>query len=203
MMLSAAAFLFEGEELPYFFHRYNQAFANERRVEVAIALHLRSGAANMIEVGAVLPHYIEDWPDSKHEVVDLYEEYPGVINADVLTYEPQNAPYDLVLCISTLDHLNNANEVLMAVERMKSWLGHGGQLFVTVPYGQPPEVGGGAWLDELVQSGALGMQMRRMDKLNPVQQLWAEVQPDLPPRAYHGVSYFANTIYLLTYRRER
>lgn len=194
-------FCFQGREYAYLDHAYNGTRINERAVEVPIALYLLSKAKHALEVGAVLPHYLADWPRDAHEVIDLHERYPGVINADVLTYEAQGK-YDLILCISTLDHLHNAAQVRGAVARMKSWLCEDGLLFVTLPHGQPSEVGGGPWLDQLVQSGALYMEICRMDKIDAEQHMWAERALTAAPLAYHGPSSFANTVYFLSYSQQ-
>lgn len=189
-------FCFRNCLFPYFDHPYNGTRINERTVEVPIALHILSRAKNALEVGAVTPHYLEDW---KHEVVDLHEEYPGVVNQDILDYEPINKPFDLIFSISTLDHLQDQEQVCRAILRMKSWLDVDGVLFVTLPYGQPPEVGGGPWLDELVLSCKLGMHVSRMDKINSKKHLWAEQELYADPLEYNGRSNFANTVYFLSY----
>lgn len=189
-------FRYEGRVYPYLDAKYNGTRINERAVEVPVALDLLNDAVRTLEVGAVLPHYLPDWPEHGHEVVDLHEECPGVTNADVLEYAPSRS-YDLVLCISTLDHLRDADEVERAVKQMRSWLSAGGRLFATIPAGQPAGVGGGPWLDDLVLSGGLGAEVKRMDKVDPARHLWAECPPSEPPLPYHGPSHFANTVYFL------
>ena len=194
------AFRWCGNAYPYFHGAYNNTRISERAVEVSIAMSLLNQSVCTLEVGAVLPHYLPDWPSGWHTVIDLYEDFPGVVNEDVLTFEPE-VLYDCIICISTLDHLNDAHEVKTAVRRMKSWLNRGGYLFITIPAGQPAEVGGGAWLDELVLSGALGMMLARMDKTDPTGHIWEQVETDAAPLAYNGRSPFANTLYLLEWSR--
>ena len=196
-------FQLHGRELPYLDHAYNGTRINERAVEVPVGLSLldtaRAERRAVLEVGAVLPHYLPDWPEDGHTVIDLYEEYAGVIQADILTWRPDQM-YDLILCISTLDHLNDSAEVCAAVQRMRSWLAPGGLLLVTLPYGQPPEVGGGPWLDALIASNALQADtVWRMDKVDTRHHQWMQVEQNIPPLAYHGASYFANTVYLLSF----
>lgn len=194
-----ARFKFQGGEFSYLHHLYNGTRINERAVEVPLALHLYGKSERTLEVGAVLPHYLLGWPQDAHEVIDLHERYPGVINADVLRYEPQDQ-YDLVLSVSTLDHLKSAEEVRTAVKRMKQWLQPDGLLFITLPHGQPPSIGGGPWLDKLVQEDALEMSATwRMDKVQPQFHLWEERSLQDEPRPYHGASRFANTVYLLAF----
>jgi hypothetical protein len=196
----AGSFRYRGQVYPYFVDSYQNTRINERAVEVSIALARYNKAIRPLEVGAVLPHYIPDWPEQYHEVIDLHEDYPAVIRANVLTYSAIGQ-HDLVMSISTLDHLNNVDEVMAAVGCMKSWVTRGKLVFATVPAMQPPEVGGGEWLDELVLSGDLDMSIARMDKTDPDNHEWREVSMDDKPLAYNGRSNFANTVYILEWRR--
>lgn len=194
------SFEYNGRIYPYFDDSCNMTRITERAVEIPIALDLFNHAVRPLEVGAVLPQYLPSWGERAHEVIDLYEIYPDVVNADVLTFEAF-AVFDLVICISTLDHLNSADEVRTAVSRMKSWLVPGGVLFATVPHGQPPEIGGGSWLDELVLSGELDMHITRMDKVDPHLHIWGQRPLTDAPRAYNSPSAFANTVYLMEWKR--
>ncbi len=177
---------------------YNSTPICERAVEVPVGLFLlaRDPRADVLEVGAVLPHYRIGWPDEPHPVIDLHEVYRGVINADVLTWEPPH-PYDLIISISTLDHLRDEDEFDEALTRLQSWLAPGGLLYVTLPYGQPAWIGGGAWLDRFLLDQTGADVVWRMDKVNPQQHLWKQVYDGRPPLAYHGRSLFANTVYML------
>ncbi len=180
-------FTLNGKSFGYFDHAYNSTKLNERRVEVAVALELHRKGRNVLEVGAVLPHYLSSW---KHACIDLYEQYPGVLNANVLEHEPAEK-YDLILCVSTLDHLRSMGEVAMAVDRMRSWLLPQGLLFCTVPYGQffcP-------WIDLMAISNSLGFTANwRMDK---VKGEWAQVSHSEEPRGYNQGAICASTVYFL------
>ena len=183
-----------GLTLPYIHHPYNYTSNNERAVEVAVGLYLLSKANRALEVGAVLPHYLPKWPKGAHEVIDLYEKCPGVTNADVLSYIPRGQ-YDLVLSISTLEHLHRAADIEMAITRMKSWLKDGGMLFVTIPHGYRSEV------DELVYSGKLAMDVARMDKMDTERNLWEERPLSDAPKSYGWPTRNAHTVYLCFYRQ--
>ena len=90
-------FVFRGESLRYFNHPYNITWANERTVEIPIIKREidRHPGARILEVGNVLSHYFAcEW-----DIVDKYENAPGVINADVVDYDPDNT-YDLIISIS-------------------------------------------------------------------------------------------------------
>src|SRR3982751_4196619 len=95
-------FELSGRKLAYARSEYNSTPICERAVEVPVGLALlgqaTDGDASVLEVGAVLPHYRAGWPDDAHTVIDLHEEFAGVINADVLTWEPPHV-FDLILSI--------------------------------------------------------------------------------------------------------
>jgi hypothetical protein len=173
-------------------------------VEVPVALsllcHARKHDGAVLEVGAVLPHYRPGWPSDGHVCVDLFEPYAGVINADVLTWEPPGAPraqFDLIVCISTLDHLREEDEFRAALERLRAWRKPEGLLFVTLPYGQPAWVGGGPWLDRLIERGSLDADIIwRMDKTDVVAHGWEQIRGVAPRRAYNWPTAYANTVYM-------
>jgi SAM-dependent methyltransferase len=179
---------------------YNSTTICERAVEVPVGLALlgqaTDGEASVLEVGAVLPHYRAGWPADAHTVIDLHEEYPGVINADVLTWEPNNS-FDLIISISTLDHLHDLEELIDALRRLRRWLAPGGLLFITLPFGQPAWVGGGEWIDRFVLGENDATTVWRMDKIDPLDHLWEQADLDDAPLAYHGPSLFANTVHML------
>jgi len=201
--IKQATFQLRGVELPYTEAPYNFSRHSERAVEVSAALHLygtaRARGGDVLEIGAVLPHYLVRWPSNGHTVVDLYEQGHGILNENVLSWEaPQQ--YDLIICISTLDHLNGPMEVWLALERMKSWRKPGGMLFVTLPANQPDWVGGGPWLDALLRDrhALEASELWRMDKVDPINNLWDEVTgTKKAPRGYNNPTAFANTVYFL------
>lgn len=206
-ILEQTSFNLHGVDLAYTMAAYNMTRHSERAVEVSAALHLygtaRAHGGEVLEIGAVLPHYLRRWPANNHTCVDLYEQGHSIINENVLTWEPPHQ-YDLIICISTLDHLNGPMELWLALERMKSWRKPGGLLFVTLPANQPESVGGGPWLDALLRgpgapSHALeASDMWRLDKVDPMQHLWEEVTGTKEsPRGYNSPTYFANTVYFL------
>lgn len=174
----------------YMVHTYNYPRINERAVEVPVAIDMLKGSPKALEIGAVTPHYLIH----KHEVIDLYEKFPGVINADVLTYQPKEENYDLVFSISTLDHLLNPEQVGNAVERMKRWTSPQGFLFFTLPYGQPQK--DGPWLDEMIMQNTFGMERVRFDKVNPEKHLWMWVDDAEPLRDYGVQTRWANTVFM-------
>jgi len=168
-------FTFDGEALPYLYHRYNNTWMNERAVEVPIARRAiqQRGDGTVLEIGNVLSHY----GAPQHEVVDKYEAGPGVRNIDVLDLEPERR-WDLILSISTLEHVgvddapHDPGRGAIAAELLASRLAPGGELLLTVPVGYNPR------LDEALAAGAIrGMELRALRRTR-VGPHWEEVAPD-------------------------
>jgi glycosyltransferase involved in cell wall biosynthesis len=168
-------FAFNGEALPYLYHRYNNTWMNERAVEVPIARRAiaQHGAGSVLEIGNVLSHY----GAPRHEVVDKYEAGPGVRNIDVLDLEPERR-WDLILSISTLEHVgvddapHDPGRGAIAAELLASRLAPGGELLLTVPVGYNPR------LDEALAAGAVpGMELRALRRTR-VGPHWEEVTPE-------------------------
>lgn len=191
-------FEYNGHFYAYFDHPYNSTRHNERAVEVPIGLdHLRGRELSTLEVGAVLPHYV-NWGRLgylRHVVVDRYEDYPGVTQVDMLTYEPERL-FSRVLSISTLEHVGGAEEYRAAVERMKRWLAPDGVLFITAPAAWD----GAPYLTPAFVAG-LGMDVRRYDKVDSTRHEWLEVSLESgDPLRYDEPTRWANTVYLMEYR---
>jgi len=129
-------FSLQGKTYKYLFRRYNTTYANERAVEVPIAMELvrQYPEDRVLEVGNVLAHYFPH----HHDVLDKYEQAPGVINGDVVDFQPGKT-YDLIVSISTLEHVGwdeiprDPPKVLRSIEHLASLLAPGGRLLATVP----------------------------------------------------------------------
>ncbi|MBX5442513.1 MAG: hypothetical protein IRZ32_13435 [Solirubrobacteraceae bacterium] len=132
-------FEFDGRRYPYFHHRYNLTWLNERAVEVPLARRALGRGGRVLEVGNVLFHY----GHRGHEVVDKYERGPGVRNVDVLDLDPA-ARWDVVISISTVEHVGVDDEPrdprrgVDAVRLLAGAVAPGGELLVTVPVGYNP-----------------------------------------------------------------
>jgi SAM-dependent methyltransferase len=195
-----AAFGHDGALLPYLRHPYNYTWLNERAVEVPLALAALEQAgpdARVLEIGNVLAHY----GPVGHTVVDKYEQAPGVHNVDVVDIRLPG-PFDLVLAISTLEHVGLDEEVrdpdkpARAIAHLTSLLAPGGRLFCTFP------VGYNAALDERLRTDGLGFTrltaLRRTGRDNswkqvPVEQVWGT--------GYDWLLYTAQAIVVAELRR--
>jgi len=178
LLRSRWRFSFEGARHRYFYHRYNRTWRNERAVEVPLVRErLRAaGPARLLEVGNVLGHYLP----RGHDVLDKYDDAPGVIREDAAEFRP-SAAYDLIVSVSTLEHIGwdevprDPGKVLRAVENLRRCLAPGGTLLATWPVGYNPE------LDRRVDEGSLGAArlgwLRRTSWSNVwVEATWDEVR---------------------------
>ncbi len=167
----APLFTLGGETYRHLIHPF--ILDNERTVEIPIALREveRRPGARILEVGNVLGAYA-DFP---HVVVDKYERAAGVLNVDIVDYRP-DAPFDLILCISTLEHVGwdetprEPGKVLRALEAMRGMLAPGGELLVTMPLGYNTEV------DALLEAGALPFTKRRFLRRVSRDNRWREAE---------------------------
>jgi SAM-dependent methyltransferase len=194
-------FAFAGQSYPYFVHPYLTTWRTERCVEIPLALEAleRHLGGHMLEIGNVLAHYGR----GGHDVVDKYERGEGVLNVDVLDHRPSES-YDLVLAVSTLEHVGfDEPETLdpekpgRALEHLVGLLAPGGELLVTIPLGYNPHV------DEALAAGGL-----RFDDLGFLKRVssstWREVTAGEVATARYGKPYpFANALAIGVRRREK
>lgn len=137
------SFEFNGDSYNYELSTYNDSAFNERTVEVPIFTRILSSHAGkrVLEVGNVLSHYM---PVS-HTVVDKYERAPGVTNFDIIDFSGGHR-YDLVICISTLEHigfdepLKEPEKITKALQHIKQLLGPDGVGWFSVPLGYNPNI---------------------------------------------------------------
>lgn len=164
---------------------YNVTPSNERQVEIPIVMK----KINMLEVGNVLNHYKLKW-----DVVDKFEKAPGVINQDILNYNP-GKKYDKIVSISTLEHVGGRKRILKAIKKLKSLLNKGGHLVFTVPIGWNTE------MDWLISHNKLGVSMKFMYLNNYAE--WHECEKEIAMgRKYGGDWAFANAIMVGEWRKK-
>jgi SAM-dependent methyltransferase len=144
-LIPMGTFTFEGEVYPYLVHPHNFTWENERAVELPIAsralLQAQANGARVLEVGNVLSHYGR----VRHDILDKYEEAPGLIHADVVDYCPPHR-YDFIVSVSTLEHVGwdeqprVAEKAELAIRHLREILTPDGHLLVTVPIGHNPHL---------------------------------------------------------------
>lgn len=136
--LRSQTFVAWDKPLPYFVHRYNVTWLNERCIEIPLAQEfLRSRSGHGLEFGNVLGHYgiRGDWV-----IVDKYEPDASVTNVDIVDFMPDR-PFDYIIGISTIEHVGwdepqrDQEKTLRAFDHLRSMLGPGGKMLLTAPLG--------------------------------------------------------------------
>jgi SAM-dependent methyltransferase len=194
------SFTVHGDKYGYCVAEYNSAWHNERTVEIPIALRYlhRCSDCRTLEVGNVLSHYS---PSLRHDIVDKYEQAPGVLNIDVVDYQPDD-PYDLIVSVSTLEHVGwdedvaDSTKPIRAVDHLNCLLRPGGMLLVTFPLGYNPNV------DRALRDDAFSLDevvyLKRISRANR----WREVaKADVGPGRYGHPFPAANAIAIGITRR--
>lgn len=131
-------FNFQGKKYHYFYHWYNNAWRNERAVEIPIIWSFvnKYNGKNILEIGNVLSYYFT----IHHDVVDKYDLAENIIKKDVINFSPHKK-YDLIVSISTIEHIGRDEEskdpqkVLKILEKLKTFLSHKGIIVITFPLG--------------------------------------------------------------------
>lgn len=174
---STQTFTFNKNSYDYFHHEYNQTWSNERAVEIPIILRRleNNSGKNILEIGNVLSHYI----NIKHQIVDKYEKGRNVVNKDVTNFH-SNEKYDLIISISTLEHIGwdeepkEPGKILQAISNLKRYLTRRGIMIVTLPLGY------NSFMDDLIASNKIKFQkmscLKRITDNNQwVQANWKEI----------------------------
>jgi hypothetical protein len=145
----------------------NEVYNSERTIELPVIEEEVKHSSKVLEVGNVLKQY---FPHMIHTVVDKYEIADGVINQDILDYEPDSI-YDLVVSISTVEHIGfdepvkEHDKAIRAIEKIRSL---GKRSIITFPMGYNP------YLDNDVKNIMDAVQVRLMKRVSPDNR-WIEV----------------------------
>lgn len=165
-------FKFQNQSYAYFIHEYNQTWKNERTIEIPIIKKIidQNDNLDILEIGNVLSHYFS----ISHDVIDKYEQGKDVINADVTEFK-LNKKYDLIISISTLEHIGwdekkrNFKKVLKAIDNLKAHLKNNGKIVFTHPLGYNPI------LDTYIKEGRLECRKKFLLKRISARNEWQEV----------------------------
>lgn len=197
------SFEFAGQRYRYHAASYNGTYRNERTVELAIALPVlrRYVGRRVLEVGNVTSHYVA----TRHRIVDKHETAPGVENLDVVEIQAPE-PYDLILCISTLEHVGlderrdepyveDPEKPRVALEHLAGLLAPGGMLLVTFALGH------NASLDARLHAGELRFDELRFLKRISRDNRWREASAEQVRGARYGRPYPAANAVAIGIRR--
>lgn len=171
---------------------------NERAVEIALARDFLQGrSGEILELGNVLSNYFV-FP---HDIVDKYEQAPGVRNEDIVTFAPGKR-YDCIVTLSTLEHVGwderpqEPDKVARAIARLKALLKDDGELLATMPLGYNPHV------DQMVREGRTGFSEVRFLRRVSADNQWREARWEEVATARFGTPYpCANAIVVGYVRR--
>jgi SAM-dependent methyltransferase len=190
------SFNFEGTKYDYFYHHYNETYRSERCVEIPIAYDFIDEKSNTLEVGNVLSHYF----DVEHTIVDKYETRDGIINKDILRYDP-DSQFDSIVSISTVEHIGEdeheetGDKAVKAIQHMKSLLTPGGSMLITFP------IGHNHYLDKAIKKRTIGA--HSVSYLKRVEfTKWRQAQPsDVWENEFENYP-FANAICVVYFCKE-
>lgn len=169
----------------YLCHPAGWSWTTERAVEVPIAMAAleASPGARLLEVGNVMRSYTEHGGD----VVDRYENAPDVINEDVADFSAR--PYDLIVSISTLEHVGwdepelEPDKASRSFRHLVDLLNPDGRLLVTFPIGYH------RFLDRDLFAGRLPVEevryLRRVTRSNH----WIEIGEEAAWGSTYGFPY--------------
>jgi SAM-dependent methyltransferase len=151
---SLETFQFQGKNYHYLFHRYCTTWKNERCAIIPIAWDIiqtyQKRGKNILEVGNVISHI---YPVA-HDVLDKYEIADGVINKDIVDFQPSKR-YDLIISIVTMQHVGyndyprDPTKILKAMENLKKILTRDGIIVIVHGLGENKE------MDELLRDNTL------------------------------------------------
>jgi hypothetical protein len=165
---SSEEFKFHENTYRYLFHPYVTTWRNERAAVIPIIWDIvrksREQEKRILEVGNVLSYYFK----VDHDILDKYEIMDGVINEDVVDFNPLKG-YDVIISIFTLSSIGwyediearrtgtdsprasppDPKKVLHAINNLNRHLAPGGQIVVVHDLGYNPE------MDKLLKSGEL------------------------------------------------
>ncbi len=151
-ILAKDTFIFDQKRYTYAVFRAGNVFANEKTIELPIFKRVVENESGALEVGNVLKKY---YPELKHIVLDKTCKGKGIINKDILEFQPKKK-YDLVVAVSTiLDPV----QLLPAIESMRTL---GKRVLISVPLGYDPDLD--AKLKEVV--GGRRIIMKRISQYN-------------------------------------
>jgi SAM-dependent methyltransferase len=203
---SFRTFTFQGSRYHYIFHKHNTTWRNERCVEIPIIWKIleEHQGKEVLEVGNVLSHYFP----VKHDVIDKYEVFNGVVNQDVVDFRPSKR-YDLIVSISTMEHvgwdedprdqskiLGEPVKILRALGNLQECLAPGGMIVITIPVGYNPQLDKSLVEGKIVFSKRLCL--KRVSRNKWVESDWAECI-----EARYGTPYTAANALVILFTSKR
>jgi len=137
----------------------------------------------------------------EHDVVDKYDSGKGIINEDIVDFNP-NKKYDVIVSISTLEHVGwdelpkKESKVMKAIEHLKELLKNDGVMIITMPLGY------NHYFDKTIMTNLAGFTkmhfMQRISKSNK----WQEISLNDINSIQYGTPFpFANGLIIGCYEK--
>ena len=206
-------FSFEGEDLAYLFHSYNNLGLTERSVEIPIIKHYLSRRSwqRVLEVGNVTNYYESEFAGlfPNKTVVDKLERHHNVVTSDIADYT-SGQPFDFIFSISTFEHMDSdsgrnpdyrpgearfgSNAADNMVHCYEHLLAPDGLMVITAPLGYATEWDETFFGDTLESYGFKTLKKHLVSRI--AEQHWEQQQVIDKRRGYeYGVPYpFANHV---------
>jgi len=188
-------FTLHGTEHTQLVHPHNHTWRNERAVEVPLALaFLDRHQGPVLELGNVLVNYGR----RGHVAVDKYEERPGVLNLDIVDYQPTER-FGAIVAVSTLEHVGwdeepqDPGKIPRALLHLRRLLLPTGRLLVTCPLAYNPH------LDALIANGSL--ELCRQAFLIEDGGLWSEAEATVAFAKANMGRYGGNAVWIAEFGR--
>jgi hypothetical protein len=176
---SSETFEFQGNSYHYLFHAYCPTWKNERAAMIPIAWDIiqryQHENKEVLEIGNMLSYVFK----VNHDIIDKYELTEGVINEDVVDFNPSKK-YDLIISIMTLQWVGlkesprESTKVLRAIENLKRHLAPGGEIVVIHGFGENKD------MDNLIKRGTLRFDkcffLKRVSKYEWSETTWDDVK---------------------------
>lgn len=156
---SSETFEFQGKQYRYFFHPYCSTWKNERCAIIPIVWDIikknEEQGKRVLELGNMLSYYYH----VTHDILDKYEITDGVINEDVVSFDPPK-PYDTVVSIMTLQEVGfketppDPNKFYLALDNLKRHTVQDGKIIIIHGIGENNE------MDHQLRNGTLEFNKR-------------------------------------------
>jgi len=211
-LIRPKSFTFQNKKINYENSFYNTSFINERSIEVPIVKELileetlsknicsneNTKKFEILEIGNVLSYYNINL---KRDIVDKYEQAENVINEDIEFFNP-GKKYDLIISISTLEHVgNDAPEEIDSAKLgrvlkhiTENLISETGTIIITLPINQNKNTDSYIFSNSL--SGKIFHNFKVFERNSFLFNLWKEIPYKKIEGIYRNKPVFIKHVYI-------